>query len=76
VVTKNLRSAFVCLAAAASLPIPSLAQKSAPQQIYTKADSPRNWAGIMRNVARLHKDLGDQAAAEADLKAANQVDPQ
>jgi hypothetical protein len=44
--------------------------------VYTKADFPRYWAFTMRGLAAAHKDLGDTASAYAELKAANEVDPQ
>ena len=45
-------------------------------EVYTKADFPRYWALTMRGLAATHRDLGDTASADAELKAANEVDPQ
>jgi len=45
-------------------------------EVYTKADSPRDWAVTMRNLAAANKHLGDTASADAELKAAKEVDPQ
>ncbi|MGD0482485.1 MAG: hypothetical protein ABSA42_20115 [Terracidiphilus sp.] len=45
-------------------------------EVYTKADSPRYWAMAMRNLATANRHLGDTASADAELKAANEVDPQ
>jgi tetratricopeptide (TPR) repeat protein len=44
-------------------------------EVFTRADLPGYWAMTMRNLARAHKDLGDTASADAELKAANEVDP-
>jgi len=45
-------------------------------EAYTKADFPLDWARTMRNLARTHRDLGDTASADAEAKAANEVEPQ
>jgi hypothetical protein len=44
--------------------------------VYNKADFPRYWAMTMRGLAAAHRGLGDTASADAELKAANEVDPQ
>ena len=45
-------------------------------EVYTKADFSQQWAFIMRHLAQAHRDLGDIASADAESKAANEVDPQ
>lgn len=45
-------------------------------EVYTRASLPQNWAMTMRRLARAHKDLGDNASAHAELKAAQDVSPQ
>jgi hypothetical protein len=44
-------------------------------EVYTRARFPRYWAMTMRALAVAHKDLGDTTSADAESKAANEVDP-
>jgi len=45
-------------------------------EVYTRAGFPYYWAFTMRNLAAAHRDSGDTASADAELKAAKEVDPQ